>query len=302
MRKETRQLNSVGHRQAINAFVARHDLAWDLSMAGLALLYIFAGLFEDHPHGVLNVENLTPIEIAITAIFLGEFSLRFYAAASRTAYLRSHWIDLLALVPAVRYLRFLRLGRVVYLLQAARFLRLGVFVRFLAEANRACNQVRWIAQRNGIHILLLAALGLVVIGGSIAWELEHATNQSFTNFGDAIWWAFATMTTVGFGQGPMTLPGRIIGGVIMVVGIGCFGLITATVTAHFVERNRHQQVSPNEIMAVLEDIRQRVSRLEREEIHAATAVISQHAVQGSANGERRGNAGVRQSDPDRTPS
>src|SRR5690348_5480347 len=155
-------------------------------MAGLALLYIVAGLFEDHPHGILNPQNLTPVEIAITVVFLGEFSLRFYVARSRAAYLRRHWIDLLALLPAVRYLRFLRLGRLVYLLRAARFLRLGVFVRFLAEANRAGNQVRWIAHRNGVHIMLLAALGLVVIGGSVAWELEHATNQSFTNFGDAI--------------------------------------------------------------------------------------------------------------------
>ncbi len=175
-------------------------------------------------------------------------------------------------------------------------------MRFLAEADRVGNQVRWIAQRNGVHILLLAALGLVVVGGSIAWELEHATNQSFTNFGDSIWWAFATMTTVGFGQGPMTVPGRLIGGVIMVVGIGCFGLITATVTALFVERDRGHQVSPNEIMAVLEDIRQRVLQLEKEELHATTAVIGQPAVQGSANGERRGDAGVRQPDTDRTSS
>jgi voltage-gated potassium channel len=293
---------SFDRRQAITAFVERHALSWDLSMAGLALLYIFGGVFDDHPYGVLNAHNLTPIEIAITAIFAGEFSLRFYAAASRTTYLRRHLIDLLALLPAIRYLRFLRLGRLVYLLQAARVLRLGVFVRFLAEANRVGNQVRWIAQRNGVHLLLLAALGLVIIGGSMAWELEHTANPSFNNFGDAIWWAFATMTTVGFGQGPMTLPGRIIGGVIMVVGIGCFGLITATVTAHFVEHNRDHQVSPNEIMAVLEDIRQRLSRLEKEEIHATTAVIGQHALQGGANGERRGDGGFRQPVTDRASS
>jgi voltage-gated potassium channel len=291
-----------GRRQAINNFVLRHELPWDLSMAGLALLYILAGLFEDHPHGVLNAENLTPVEIAITAIFLGEFSLRFYASASRAAYLRRHWIDLLALLPAIRYLRFLRLGRLIYVFQAARFLRLGVFVRFLAEADRVGNQVRWIAQRNGVHVLLIAALGLVVVGGSIAWELEHTTNQSFASFGDAIWWAFATMTTVGYGQGPATLPGRVIGGAIMVVGIGCFGLITATVTAHFIERNHGHQVSPNELMAVLEDIRQRLSRLEQEGSHATTALSGQHIVQGSANGERRGDVSVGQPDADRTSS
>ena len=48
-------------REAINAYVACHELPWDLSMAGLALVYVIAGLFEDHPYGVLNLRNLVPI-------------------------------------------------------------------------------------------------------------------------------------------------------------------------------------------------------------------------------------------------
>jgi voltage-gated potassium channel len=288
-------------RNAINAFVARRELPWDLSMAALALTYILAGFFEDHPYGVLTLKNLIPVEIGITAIFLAEFSARYYAAASRGAYLRRHWIDLLALLPAIRYLRLLRLGRIIYLLQAARFLRLGVFARFLVQSDRVGNQVRWIAERNGVHVVLLVALGFVMIGGSLVWELEHATNQSLASFGDAIWWAFATMTTVGYGQGPMTLPGRVLGGVIMVIGIGCFGLITATVTAYFIEHSRGHQVSPNELMAVLEDIRQRLSRLEQEETHGTATLASQPAVSIGTNGQRRGDDSLRRPETDRTP-
>jgi voltage-gated potassium channel len=272
-------------REAINAYVARHELPWDLSMAGLALVYVLASLFKDHPFGVLNLQNLVPIEVAITAIFLAEFSVRFYGAPSRLKYLRRHWIDLLALLPAIRYLRLLRVGRLVYVLQAARFLRLGVFVRFLVQADRVGNQVRWIAERNGVQVVLLAGLGLVIVGGSVVWEFEHATNQSMASFGDTIWWAFSTMTTVGYGQGPSTVPGRVVGGLIMIIGIGCFGLITATVTAHFIEHNRGHQVSPNELMAVLEDIRQRLSRLEQEEAHGTPPLDSQPAVSISTNGQ-----------------
>ena len=250
-------------RAAINQFVERHELAWDLTMAGLALVYIVLGLFEDHPTSLLDLRTVTTIELVITGIFLAEFLLRFYAAQSRLKYFRRHWIDLLALLPAIRYLRFLRLGRLIYLLQAARFLRLGMLIRFLAESDRVGSQVRWIAERNGVHLILIAALGLVVVGGSLVWELEHATNTSFANVGDAIWWAFATMTTVGYGRGPMTVPGRIIGGLIMVIGIGCFGLITATVTAYFVHHARGQhQASPNELLTALQDIQQRLARLE----------------------------------------
>ena len=96
-------------RAAVNDFVKLHELRWDLSMAALALLYIGLGLFEDHPQGFLSANTVVPIEIAITVLFLAEFSLRFWAAPSRAAYLRRHWIDLLALLPAIRYLRFLRI-------------------------------------------------------------------------------------------------------------------------------------------------------------------------------------------------
>src|SRR5437588_5769718 len=247
-------------RVAVTEFVRRHELAWDLSMAVLALLYIGLGLLEDHPEGFLNAQTVVPIEIAITVLFLAEFSLRFWAAPSRAAYLRRHWIDLLALLPAIRYLRFLRLGRLIYLLQAARVLRLGMLIRLLVESDRAFNRIGGIATRNGVHVILLSALGLVIVGGSLVWELEHSTNRSFSTLGDAVWWAFATMTTVGYGSGPLTVPGRIIGGLIMVLGICCFGLVTATVTAYFVHHNQGQaQATPNELMATLQDIQQRLA-------------------------------------------
>lgn len=248
-------------RQAINRFVARHELAWDLSMAALALLYITAGLFEDHPHGFLTAATVTPFETAITVVFASEFALRFYAAESRRTYLKRHWVDLLALLPAVRFLRFLRLGRLLYVLQAARVLRLGVLVRFLVESDRIGNQIRWVAARQGVHVLLISALGLVVVGGSLVWELEHTTNASFQNWGDAVWWAFATMTTVGYGNGPQTVLGRGIAALIMVIGIACFGLITATVTAYFL-RGDKQEVSNQDLMSALSELQRRFTRLE----------------------------------------
>src|SRR5207248_1733693 len=110
-------------RQRVDAFITRHLLAWDLSMAVLALLFLGLGFFEDHPAGALNEPTLTPVEYAITLIFAAEFALRFYVAASRRAYLKAHWIDLLALVPTIRWLRFLRLGRFVRVIQLARLLR-----------------------------------------------------------------------------------------------------------------------------------------------------------------------------------
>jgi voltage-gated potassium channel len=263
-------LGSSRFRHAVNAFVARHQLAWDLSMAGLALIFLALGYFEDHPAGALDERTLAPIELVITAVFLAEFVLRCYAADSRRGYLKRHWLDLLALLPTLRALRFLRLGRLAYLFNLARALRLGILVRFLAELDRAARELHGVAKRNGVWLFLLAAVGIVAVGGSLVWELEHATNPEFHQLGDALWWAFATMSTVGYGAGPQTLGGRVLAAVIMVVGIACFGVMTATVSAFFVHRMERQEahevaemeVTLHDVMAALRDISVRLDRLE----------------------------------------
>src|SRR5262249_3936016 len=66
-------------RRRIDAFIARHELAWDLAVAALALLYLLIGFVEDHPLGVWDERLLAPIEVGITVIFLLEFTLRLYA-------------------------------------------------------------------------------------------------------------------------------------------------------------------------------------------------------------------------------
>jgi voltage-gated potassium channel len=258
-------------KRVINGITSRHGLAWDIGMALLALVYVLLGVFEDHPRGVLTEAHLAPLEVLITLAFCAEFALRFYAAPSRRGYMRGHWIDLLALLPAIRMLRFLRFGRLVYLLDAARVLRFGVLIRLLVEVERAGRRIRWIAMRNGVHILFPAAFGLVFIGGALVWQLEHATNPDFRDFGNAIWWAFATMATVGYGNGPQTIFGRLVAGFIMVAGIACFGMITATVTAYFFERVRdgakaeeaRVEAKEDTLLTLLTDIQARLERLER---------------------------------------
>jgi voltage-gated potassium channel len=261
-------------RRRFTAFVARHELAWDLGLGGLALVFLAVGFLEDHPLAGLDTRMLALLDGSITGIFMAEFALRCYAADSRRGYIAHHWIDLLALLPAIRALRILRLGRLVYLLQAARVFRMGVLARFLAQVDRASKDLSWVAKRNGVHLFFLAATGIVVLGGLLVWDLEAPSNPAFHHLGDALWWAFATMSTVGYGPGPMTVPGRVVAAVIMVVGIACFGVLTATVSAYFTRRTQHADVadvSLHDIMARLEEMAARLERIER---HASSGAQS----------------------------
>jgi voltage-gated potassium channel len=158
-------------------------------------------------------------------------------------------------------------------MRLARVLRLGVLVRLLAEFNRIVDDIRSVAVRNGVHVFLTLAVGLAVIGGTLVWELEHTINPSFHNYEDAIWWAFATMTTVGYGNGPVTLAGRVVAAVVMIAGIACFGVITATVTAFFLRPQTAQpEIQTEDVLAVLQDIRARLARIEQERAQTVRVV------------------------------
>jgi len=252
-------------RDRINWFFHRYDLPWTLFMAALALIYVGLGLEEEQANPLIKLATVELILNLITAVFVAEFVIRIYGAPSRWRYIRRHWIDILAVLPSLRYLRLLGLARLAVLLRLLRIVRLGLIARSLIDANRAAGRLNWIAKRNGIQTLLLAAFGLVWIGAGLTYEFEHGSNPDFGNLGDSVWWAFTTMATLGHGNGPATVPGRVVAACLMVLGIACFGLITATVTTFVMHRTEgDHDVTNTDLMTTLTDLKARMSRLEEQ--------------------------------------
>jgi tellurite resistance protein TehA-like permease len=78
-----------------------------------------------------------------------------------------------------------------------------------------------------IGVMLLCAVGLFVV--------ENEVNESVTSPLDALWWGLTTMTTVGYGDVfPTTGEGRVVAAVLMILGIGLYSIITATVTSSLI--------------------------------------------------------------------
>jgi voltage-gated potassium channel len=100
-----------------------------------------------------------------------------------------------------------------------------------------------------IPFLALTTLAITGVAGVAAWLLSP---RGFDGLGDALWWAAQTVTTVGYGDVvPETTGGRLIGLLVMVVGVGAVSLITALVTSSFItyqqrrrggELDRHQEL------------------------------------------------------------
>ena len=209
-------------RDRFLAFVDRHDIAWELVMAALAVAYVAIGFAADEAEAGTR-QALDVAEAALTALFAAEFGSRFLASYDRGKYLRGHWIDLAALIPAARGLRI------------ARLLRLLRLVRTFAGVYRATSHIGRIVSHRGLGLLVTSWLAVMVICSAGLYLAEVGVNDKITSPFDALWWGVTTLTTVGYGDVvPVTPEGRIAAGALMLLGIGLFGAITATVTSYLI--------------------------------------------------------------------
>jgi voltage-gated potassium channel len=85
---------------------------------------------------------------------------------------------------------------------------------------------------------LALAFGLVLVAGGLAmYAIERGANPQFRGPADGVWWAMVTLTTVGYGDAyPVTAGGRLVAGLVMVLGVGLVGTFTAKIAAVLVER------------------------------------------------------------------
>ncbi len=88
--------------------------------------------------------------------------------------------------------------------------------------------------KTALRGVMAVAIVLVLIGGSFIALVERAPDSNINGVGDGIWWAFVTITTVGYGdEFPVTTSGRLIGIVTMAAGIAVWSVLTATIASRF---------------------------------------------------------------------
>lgn len=123
-------------------------------------------------------------------------------------------------------------------LRAARLLRLLTLSRVGIVLINALRRAKALLSHRGFHFVLLAVMLIIFACAGLVLSFEqHAKGSNIHSFADALWWAMVTVTTVGYGDRyPVSAGGRGVAVVLMLVGIGLIGVLTATVASYFVEQ------------------------------------------------------------------
>jgi voltage-gated potassium channel len=191
-------------------------------------------------------------EAATVAIFSVEYLLRIWSAVedqeyagqsplqARIRYIVSFnaIIDLLAILPFYLLLFGVFGAFDMRFLRAIRLLRVLKLTRYSAAMNMVFTTFRENARALGAAFLILITVMLLAASGMYYFE-RQSQPEAFGSIPAAMWWAFATLTTVGYGDvTPITVGGKIFGAMITVVGIGMVALPTSILATGYSQQLR----------------------------------------------------------------
>lgn len=221
-------------------------MEWPLAAAALIFLVAYSWQVIADLQG--PQELLAEMVIWATwVLFLIDYSVNLYLVERRGRWFVTHLFDLAVVVlPMLRPLRLLRLVTILTVLQ-----------RTAGAAFRG----KVILYAAGASTLLVYVAALAVL------DAERGQTGSIQTFGEGLWWAFVTITTVGYGDYfPVTPTGQLVAVGVMIGGITLIGVVTATLASWIVEKvaraSEAEQAATkahiDELLAEIRELRQDV--------------------------------------------
>jgi voltage-gated potassium channel len=120
------------------------------------------------------------------------------------------------------------------LLRPLRLLRLVMLLRVMNRTATGSLRGKVVTYVAGATVLLVLTSALAVLDAE-----RHRVGANITSFGDALWWACTTITTVGYGDRyPVTTQGRLVAVGLMIAGIALLGVVTAAIASWLIEQIR----------------------------------------------------------------
>jgi len=193
---------------------------WPLTLIAVLFLIAYAAPIL-HPELVAPWPKVCEFIIWVAwGLFVVDYIGRLALSRHRSAFVRANLFDLAVIaLPLLRPLRLLRL------------------VTLLSVLNRRAGG----SLRGRVAVYVAGSTSLILFIASLAvLDAERgAKGTSISTFGDALWWAATTVTTVGYGDRyPITAEGQFIAGGLMVAGIALLGIVTASLASWLLDSVR----------------------------------------------------------------
>ena len=214
--------------------------SYEIGMSALAVMVLVILVIEfTSDLNEFYLDLFAKIDMSILIVFALDYAIRFSLAKKKFKFFKSNILDLVAIIPfdkAFRIARLARLTRLVRLSRTskiARILKLARLSIFIKKFGRGLIKL---LKTNGLNYAILFTL-VLIFGGAFGILLFERQHGSITSFGDALWWSMVTTTTVGYGDlSPVSAGGRILAGVLMIVGIGFIGMVTGSIATFFIKK------------------------------------------------------------------
>ncbi len=198
--------------------------------------------------GLISSTTSLASDWVIWLVFLAELVIMLTLVDNKWRYLRHNWMSPLIVLGGLPVLW----GANTFYTGMLRTLRLaltiGIFLRVSKDA-------RDLLSRHNLGITLIVCFIVLVVSGLLISGIDPAFETPL----DGLWWAWVTVTTVGYGDlVPATTEGRIFGSLLILMGLAMFSMLTASFSVFFIEQD-DREISAKETENI-----ERIERLENQ--------------------------------------
>ncbi|MGD1906158.1 MAG: potassium channel family protein [Leptolyngbyaceae cyanobacterium] len=245
---------------------------YQLKEALITLLVIFVLILMayEYFHPELSDQTLQIffwIDASCCTFFLTNFFFELSLADSKAWFWKRYCVDFITSIPIpiARGLRIFRGLRIVRLLRFVRFLRLLRLLRILLFFWRGLDHL---AQMFNVRLMRKSLMYVCIslVAGAIAFQFFEGTGSPIDQKGviASLWWSFTTVVTGGFADihNPVTMGGKILTVILVILGMVIIGIFTATLTSVMVGEEDDLEQLRLEINEHFEQLIQRIERIE----------------------------------------